>query len=409
MHLREERQIRGHLGVHMLGGLRHEEVRRRIVGVVDLVALRAGRLVGPDEIIRQMQGKRIVVVFGSGRINARQMIAVEHHGDRLVDGVELVKEVGGRLVGQSRTLLIGFDGLLLIVLQRSVRSGFGLEIVVLIPIVVWHVVLHGDDLQELVAIGFLDFFDGALVRRFVRHVRRIVDLVLMRDDVRTGQRVEMRESELLIVGRTRVHRRFVRVQSDGILRRPPQLVDGRRPMLARHKLLIRTGERRIEIRHAQTRQSHVFEVCGTTAISGRKHQTGGRILFDGTNVGHGILVDLKPRHARRVGEGFGQHIDHRTVGHVLGTRCVDLLRFFFVSCRDFLHGFFGIVVRLHHDFRIQLPGEGDHRSVALRIVDGIPHGRHVPHCRREGFRPRSDSAHLHGIQREERSRHDDQQ
>ena len=23
-----------------------------------------------------------------------------------------------------------------------------------------HVVLHGDDLQELVAIGFLDFFDG---------------------------------------------------------------------------------------------------------------------------------------------------------------------------------------------------------------------------------------------------------
>ena len=83
-----------------------------------------------------MQGKRIVVVFGSGRINARQMIAVEHHGDRLVDGVELVKEVGGRLVGQSRTLLIGFDGLLLIVLQRSVRSGFGLEIVVLIPIVV---------------------------------------------------------------------------------------------------------------------------------------------------------------------------------------------------------------------------------------------------------------------------------
>ena len=71
MHLREERQIWGHLGVHMLGGLRHEEVRRRIVGVVNLVALRAGRLVGPDEIICQVQGKRIVIVSGSGRINAR--------------------------------------------------------------------------------------------------------------------------------------------------------------------------------------------------------------------------------------------------------------------------------------------------------------------------------------------------
>ena len=191
MHLGEERQIWGHLGVHMLGSLRHEEVRRRIVGIVDLVALRAGRLVGPDEIIRQMQGKRIVVVFGSGRINARQMITVEHHGDRLVDGVELVKEVGGRLVGQSHTFLIGFDGLLLIVLQRSVRGGFSLEIVVLIPIVVWHVVLHGDDLQELVAVGFLNLFNGALIRGLIRHIRRIVDLVLMRDDVRTGQRIEV--------------------------------------------------------------------------------------------------------------------------------------------------------------------------------------------------------------------------
>ena len=130
------------------------------------------------------------------------MIAVEYYGDRLVDGVELVEEVGGRFVGQSHTFLIGFDGLLLIVLQRSVRSGFGLEIVVLIPIVVWHVILHGDDLQELVAVGFLNLFNGALIRGLIRHIRRIVDLVLMRDDVRTGQRIEVRESELLIVGGT---------------------------------------------------------------------------------------------------------------------------------------------------------------------------------------------------------------
>ena len=67
---------------------------------------------------------------------------------------------------------------------------------------VWHVVLHGDDLQELVAVGFLNLFNGALIRGLIGHIRRIVDLVLMRDDVRTGQRIEVRESELLIVGGT---------------------------------------------------------------------------------------------------------------------------------------------------------------------------------------------------------------
>ena len=195
------------------------------------------------------------------------MIAVEYYGDRLVDGVELVEEVGGRLVGQRRTLLIGFDGLLLIVLQRSARSGFDLEIVVLIPIVVWHMVLHGDDLQELVAVGFPNLFNGALIRGFIRHIRRIVDLVLMRDDVRTGQRIEVRESELLIVDGTRIHGRFIRMKSDGILRCPPQLVDGRRPMLARHQLLVRTGQRGIEVRHGKTRQSHVFQVGGAAAVS----------------------------------------------------------------------------------------------------------------------------------------------
>lgn len=59
VHFGEERQIRRHLGIHMLGGLRHKEVGRRIVGVADLVALRAGSLVGPDEVVRLMQRQRV--------------------------------------------------------------------------------------------------------------------------------------------------------------------------------------------------------------------------------------------------------------------------------------------------------------------------------------------------------------
>ena len=54
MHFGEERQVWGNFGIHVLGRLGHEEVRRRVFGVVDLVALRAGGFVGPDEVVRLM-------------------------------------------------------------------------------------------------------------------------------------------------------------------------------------------------------------------------------------------------------------------------------------------------------------------------------------------------------------------
>ena len=199
------------------------------------------------------------------------------------------------------------------------------------------------------------------------------------------------------------------MKSDGILRRTPQLVDGRRPMLARHELLVWAGKRRIEIRHAQTGQSHIFKIGGSTTISGRKHQTGSCVLFDGADVGHGILVDLQSRHTRRVGERFRQHIDHCAVGHIRGAFRVDLLRFLRIAGRDILHGFLGIIIRLDHDSRIELAGKRHQRTITLSIVYGIPHGRHIAHCGRKVFRPRSNGAYLHGIQCEERSRYDDQQ
>ena len=297
MHFGEERQIRRHLGIHMLGGLRHKEVGRRIVGVADLVALRAGSLVGPDEVVRLMQRQRVAVISGSRRVDARQMVSVEDHGDRLAELVEFGKEIGGRIIRQRSALLIGFDGLLLVVLQRFVRGGGRLEIVMLVPLVVRHVVLHGDDLQELVGLGFLHLFQRALVGGLVGDVRRVVELVLVRDDVRTGQRIEMREAELLVVGGARIHGRFVRVQADGVLCGAPHLVDCRRPMLARHQLLVWAGQGGIEIRHAQAGQSHVFQVGGAAAVSGGQHQAGRGILLDLTDLRHGILVDFESRHA----------------------------------------------------------------------------------------------------------------
>ena len=45
----------------------------------------------------------------------------------------------------------------------------------------------------------------------------------------------------------------------------------------------------------------------------------------------------------------------------------------------------------------------------MRIVDGIPHGRLVSHDGGETLGPRTDSAHLHRIQREEQSGKQNQQ
>ncbi len=244
-----------------------------------------------------MQRQRVAVISGSRRVDARQMVSVEDHGDRLAELVEFAEESGGRPIRQGRALLVGFDGFLLVVLQRLSRGGGGFEVVVLVPVMVGHVVLHGDDLQELVRLGFPDFLQRALVGGLVGDVRRIVDLVLMRDDVRPGQRVEMREAELLVVGGARIHGRLVRVQSDGVLGRAPHLVDGRRPMLARHQLLVWAGQGGIEIRHAQAGQSHVFQIGGAAAVSGGQHQAGRGILLDLTDLRHGILVDFESRHA----------------------------------------------------------------------------------------------------------------
>ena len=202
----------------------------------------------------------------------------------------------------------------------------------------------------------------------------------MRDDVIAFKRVEVRETELLIIRGARIHGRLVRVQADGVLGSAPHLVDGRRPMLGRHQLLVGTGQRRIEIRHAQAGQTHIFKIGGAATVSGREHQAGSGVLLDGTDIRHRVLVNLQPRHTRGVGEGFGQHIDHGAVGHVRGTIRVDLLRGLCIACGHGLHGLFAVIGRLVHDFRIELTHEGDDRAVALRIVDGIPHGRRVSHA-----------------------------
>ena len=109
VHVGQERQIGAHFRVHLFGGLRDEEVRRGVGAVVELGALHFARLVRPDEVVGQVQRDRVLLV-GAGRlVDARQVVAVEHDGDRLVDRVEFLEELLGGLVGQLHALGVGAD------------------------------------------------------------------------------------------------------------------------------------------------------------------------------------------------------------------------------------------------------------------------------------------------------------
>ena len=153
-------------------------------------------------------------------------------------------------------------------------------------------VLHGDDLHELVAVRAGNRLIRALVGRFVAYIRRLADLALIFDDVGALERVEMRESELFVVRCARIHGRLVRMEGDGIRCRPPQLVDGWRPRFTRHELLVGAGQRGTEVRHAQAGESHVFKIRRAAAVAAGQHEAAGRVFLDRADVRHGVLVEF---------------------------------------------------------------------------------------------------------------------
>ena len=355
-----------------------------------------------------MQGQGVIVILTGGRVDARQVVAIEHHGDGLIQRIQFIQELLSGLIGNLHTLLIGLNRLLFIITQRRTRGGFGGVVVILIPLVVGHVILHGNDLDEFVRLAGLDAFQRRIIGRLIRNVRRLVDLVLILDHVRTGQRVEVREAELLVVRGTRVHAGFVRMIAERVGGRAPHLVDGGGPMLARDQLLVRAGQGGIEIGHAQAGKSHVFEVGRTAAVAGGEHQAGGGARLDLADVGHRILAGLQSRHAARVGEGFGQHVHHCRISKIIGAGGIDHLRFLLVASGDLLHGLLGVVARLVHDLRVELAGKGYERTVALRVIHGIPHGWRVSQGAGELVGQRIGGAHMHAVQREHQNRQQQQ-
>ena len=95
MQFGEQCQVRGDLGIEMLGGLRHEIIRGSVgrIRFVELRRMRVARRVRPDEVVGFMQ-RYVVLRVGHGlRIDAGQMVAVEDDGDRAVDCIEFLEKI----------------------------------------------------------------------------------------------------------------------------------------------------------------------------------------------------------------------------------------------------------------------------------------------------------------------------
>lgn len=127
-----------------------------------------------------MQSKCVVLVFRGGLIGTGQVVSVENHGYGLAHGVQLVQEINGRLIGETHALCIGVDLPALVIIQVFCDICL-VKLVVEIPVVIGHVILHGDELQELRVFLRVQLIDDVLVGSRIIDVRRIVGSVLMRD------------------------------------------------------------------------------------------------------------------------------------------------------------------------------------------------------------------------------------
>lgn len=68
------------------------------------------------------------------------MVSIEYDGNRLVNCIKLVEEIGGCLIGNADALDVCIDSCFFI--GRQIGGVGILELIIRIPIAVWRMVLH---------------------------------------------------------------------------------------------------------------------------------------------------------------------------------------------------------------------------------------------------------------------------
>lgn len=339
-----------------------------------------------------MQRHLVVRILIGGGIDARQMVAVEDYGNRFVDLIELVEEVGHFLIGVVHALGICVDVVALTVGNVLRRVGLH-KLVIVVVVAVWRVVLHGHELQELRLVAILlliDQIENVLVCLTVAHIRRTVDGAGVRERFFAVACVQIRELEFLVVNVAQIHALLERMHRSGggfaVLLRP-NLIERVRVALIRHKLLVWHNQGIVEIGQIHTGQCLVFDIRGASAVAGGEHQAGCREVLDSADVRHWVDAETHARHARRIGEGLRQNQDHRTIGQFTATVLIDGLRRGGIAFGDLLHGLLAVVLRLIHGLDLGQAQERGCRAVVLRVHQGIPQFRTVAHIRSPGIGP----------------------
>lgn len=321
-----------------------------------------------------MQSKCVVLVFRGGLIGTGQVVSVENHGYGFVHGIQLVQEVDCCLIGDAHALCIGIDLSAFVIVQVFCDICL-VKLVVEIPVVIGHVILHGDELQELRVFLRVQLIDDVLVGSRIIDVRRIVGSVLMRDRWLAVQRVELVEPELLVVHVTQIHVLVIRVECHGTgfaVFGIPDLIPREWVLLMRDELLVHGLHRVVKQGKIQSGERLVLDVRGASAKTRGEHQTGGGCFFQGADVGHWVFGQGDAGHACWVGEALRKNHDDGVIGEVISTRSINLVCLGAVFLGQLFHRFLAVPLGLIHDFRMRKAQEIDDGTVVCRVALGVP-------------------------------------
>lgn len=160
-------------------------------------------------------------------------------------------------------------------------------------------ILHSDELQELRVYFLVELVNDVLVRGRIADVRRIVDSILVRDCRLAVQRVELAESEFLVVCIAQIHVLVIRMECYGTgftIFGVPDLVPRERILLVRDQLLIHGLHGVIKQSQIQTGKYLIFDIRGAPTKPRRQHQSGCGGLLQSSDIRHRIFGQCTPGH-----------------------------------------------------------------------------------------------------------------
>ena len=199
----QESKVRAHPGIHLRSSLSHQEIRRRVCSFFfrQLIIL-AGSLIRPDEIIRLMERYSVLFVFCSIGVYPRQMVAVEDNCDRLIHRVKSGKEFLRSSIRIAHPFGICLDAVQPVIAELGAISRMRLELVIVIPVVIW-----------LCVCRTVDFLQCSLIQLRVGNISGLIDFLLIFQVLRAVKGIELGKPELCIIRSARIHCGAVGVES----------------------------------------------------------------------------------------------------------------------------------------------------------------------------------------------------